>query len=90
MAWLQTLGIVFVLLTGGAICLPALRRRAGQGDRGRALRLGLPLVLLAATAIVDGATPAARGKTWVVVAIYWFGLAWIGLQLTRALLDARR
>jgi len=39
---------------------------------------------------VDGATPPALGKSLAVVAIYWVCLAWIGLQLTRALLASKR
>jgi hypothetical protein len=90
MSWLRAFGIVFVLLIGILACLPALRPRIEWADRRRALALGLPLIALAVTAIVDGATPPGLGKSLAVVAIYWVGLAWIGLQLTRALLASRR
>jgi hypothetical protein len=90
MSWLRAFGIVFVMLTGIVICLPALRPRIGWADRRRFLTLGLPLIALATTAIVDGATPPGLAKSLAVVAIYWLGLAWIGLQLTRALLASKR
>jgi hypothetical protein len=90
MSWLRTVGIAFVMLTGIVICLPALRPRIGWADRRRVLVLGLPLIALAVTAIVDGATPPSLAKSLTVVAIYWLGLAWIGLQLTRALLASKR
>jgi hypothetical protein len=85
MPWHQTLGIAVVMLTGLAICLPALRPRATPTDRWRASRLGVPLVLLAATAILDALTPATPGKNWAVAGIYWLVLGWIGLHLLRAL-----
>jgi hypothetical protein len=85
MPWHQTLGIVVVLLVGLAICLPALRSRATSTDRWRATRLGLPLVILAATAIIDGVTPATPAKNWSVAGVYWIGLGWIGLHLLQAL-----
>jgi hypothetical protein len=90
MSWLRAFGIGFVLFIGVLACLPALRPRIGWTDRRRALALGLPLIALAVTAIVDGATPPALAKSLAVVAIYWVGLAWIGLQLIRALLNSRR
>jgi hypothetical protein len=90
MSWLRAFGIAFVMLIGVLACLPALRPRIAWAERRRALALGLPLIALAVTAIVDGATPPALGKSLAVVAIYWVGLAWIGLQLTRALLASKR